>query len=187
MTPQATVCSVNWGAFRESLIPDLDETKFADMYAQTIAYGLFAGSCSDPTNITFSRSQASELIPKTNPFLRKTFQHIAVDLDERVAFWVDELVELLLRSDMEAILKDFGKSAAKQDPVVHFYETFLAEYDPKLRKLRGVYYTPESVVSFIVHSIDNLLKTQFNKPQGFSDKNVMVLDPSVGTATSCTG
>ncbi|MGA9048273.1 MAG: type ISP restriction/modification enzyme [Dehalococcoidia bacterium] len=170
-------------AFRESLIPDLDEAKFADMYAQTITYGLFAGRCSDPSSTSFSRFQASELIPKTNPFLRKTFQHIAVDLDERVAFWVDELVELLLCSDMESILKDFGKGTARKDPVVHFYETFLAEYDPKLRKSRGIYYTPEPVVSYIVRSIDYLLKTHFGKPQGFADKSVLILDPAVGTAT----
>ena len=180
--PSASLVS-QLGAFRESLIPDLDEAKFADMYAQTIAYGLFAGRCSDPTNVTFSRSQASGLIPKTNPFLRKTFQHIAVDLDERVAFWVDELIELLLRSNMEAIMKDFGKYTAKEDPIVHFYETFLSEYDPRLRKSRGVYYTPEPVVSYIVRSTDYLLKRDFNKPQGLTDKSVLVLDPAVGTAT----
>jgi len=170
-------------AFRENLIPDLDEAKFADMYSQTITYGLFAGRCNDTPGVTFSRSQASELIPKTNPFLRKTFQHIAVDLDEHIAFWVDELVELLRRSNIEAIRKDFGKSTAKEDPVVHFYETFLAEYDSKLRKSRGVYYTPEPVVSYIVRSIDYLLKTRFNKPQGLADKSVLILDPAVGTAT----
>lgn len=170
-------------AFRESLIPNLNEVKFADMYAQTITYGLFAGRCSDPTNTSFSRLQAAELIPKTNTFLRKTFQHIAVDLDKRVAFWVDELVELLLLSDIDAILKDFGKSITVKDPIVHFYETFLAEYDPKLKKSRGVYFTPEPVVSYIVSSINCLLKTRFNKPQGLADNSVFILDPAVGTAT----
>jgi predicted helicase len=170
-------------AFRESLIPDLDEAKFADMYAQTITYGLFAGRCSESSSIAFSRLQASDLIPKTNPFLRKTFQHIAIDLDERVAFWVDELVELLRYSDMETILKDFGKRIAKDDPVVDFYETFLAAYDPKLRKLRGVYYTPAPIVSYIVRSVDYVLKKHFNKPQGFADNSVLILDPAVGTAT----
>ena len=84
---------------------------------------------------------------------------------------------------MAAILQDFGKSTAKEDPVVHFYETFLAEYNPALRKARGVYYTPEPVVSYIVRSVDYLLKTRFAKPQGLADKSVLVLDPAVGTAT----
>lgn len=170
-------------AFRENLIPDLDEAKFGDMYAQTITYGLFAAKLQDPLNPDFSRERASNLIPKTNPFLRKTFQHIAVDLDDHVAFWVDELVELLRRSDMETVLKNFGKGTAKEDPVVHFYETFLYQYDAKMRKSRGVYYTPEPVVSYIVRSIDCLLKRDFNKPHGLADKSVLILDPAVGTAT----
>ena len=84
---------------------------------------------------------------------------------------------------MEAILKDFGKRTAKEDLVVHFYETFLTAYDPKVREMRGVYYTPEPVVSYIVRSIDYLLKERFNRPQGLADSNTLILDPAVGTAT----
>jgi predicted helicase len=84
---------------------------------------------------------------------------------------------------MEAVLKNFGKHSGKEDPVVHFYETFLKAYDPKVREMRGVYYTPEPVVSYIVRSIDHLLKTRFNKPQGLADDNTLILDPATGTAT----
>ena len=84
---------------------------------------------------------------------------------------------------MESILKDFGKHIGKEDPVVHFYETFLKEYDEKIREMRGVYYTPEPVVSYIVRSIDRLLKERFGKPQGLADDKTLILDPAVGTAT----
>jgi len=171
-------------AFRDNLIPDLSVEQFADMYAQTIAYGLFAACCTNPTGKDFTRQKAAYLLPKTNPFLRKLFNHIAgPDLDDRIAWLVDDLAQLLAQADMEAILKDFGKRTAKEDPVVHFYETFLAAYDPKVREMRGVYYTPEPVVSYIVRSIDYLLKTHFNKPQGLADDNTLILDPATGTAT----
>jgi predicted helicase len=154
------------------------------MYAQTIAYGLFAARCEEDYSKDFSRQQAAYLIPKTNPFLRKLFNYIAgPELDESITWAVDDLAQILAWADMEAVLKNFGKSTGKSDPVVHFYETFLKEYDPKTREMRGVYYTPLPVVSYIVRSIDHILKTSFNKPQGLADPSVLVLDPAVGTAT----
>ncbi len=171
-------------AFRDNLIPDLSVEQFADMYAQTIAYGLFAARCTAPEDRDFTRQNAAYLLPKTNPFLRKLFNTIAgPDLDDRIAWLVDDLAQVLAQADMEAVLKDFGKRTAKEDPVVHFYETFLTAYDPKVREMRGVYYTPEPVVSYIVRSIDHLLKTRFNRPQGLADSNTLILDPAVGTAT----
>jgi predicted helicase len=171
-------------AFRESLIPDLSTEQFADMYAQTIAYGLFAAKCTNPEGKDFTRQNAAYLLPKTNPFLRKLFNHIAgPDLDDRIAWLVDDLAQVLRQADMEAVLQDFGKRTAKEDPVVHFYETFLKQYDPKVREMRGVYYTPEPVVSYIVRSIDHILKTRFDKAQGLADPSVLILDPAVGTAT----
>ena len=171
-------------AFRDSLIPDLSIEYFADMYAQTIAYGLFAARCTAPENQDFTRRNAAYLLPKTNPFLRKLFNQIAgPDLDDRIAWLVDDLSQLLAQTDMESILKDFGRRSGKEDPVVHFYETFLKAYDPKIREMRGVYYTPEPVVSYIVRSIDHILKTNFNKPQGLADEKTLILDPAVGTAT----
>jgi len=182
--PESGTLHTQFTAFRENLIPDLSTEQFADMYAQTIAYGLFAARCTNPENSHFTRFDAAQNLPKTNPFLRKLFQHIAgYDLDDRIAWLVDELAQVLKQADMEAVLKDFGKRTAKEDPVVHFYETFLREYDPKVRETRGVYYTPEPVVSYIVRSIDHVLKTRFNKPQGLADPSVLILDPAVGTAT----
>jgi predicted helicase len=171
-------------AFRDNLIPDLSVEYFADMYAQTIAYGLFAARCTAPDKKDFTRQNAAYLLPKTNPFLRKLFNHIAgPELDDRIAWLVDDLAQVLTQADMEAVLKDFGKHMGKSDPVVHFYETFLKAYDPKVREMRGVYYTPEPVVSYIVRSIDHLLKDRFGKPQGLADDKTLILDPAVGTAT----
>jgi hypothetical protein len=187
--------------FRQVLLPDLTYEQFADMYAQTICYGLFAARCNEKPGTTFTREHAAYDIPKTNPFLRKMFGYIAgPDLDERIVWAVDDLAELLNRSDMAAILKDFGKRTRQEDPVVHFYETFLAQYDPKLRELRGVYYTPEPVVSYIVRSVDQLLKRDFDLPDGLADTTTLkatssdgnyslathklqILDPATGTGT----
>jgi len=175
----------NWlAAFRGTLIPDLVEAQFADMFAQTLAYGLFAARVHTPLNKEFSREMAAYNLPKTNPFLRKLFSEIAgVDMPETIDWAVDDIVELLKHADMSEVLKDFGKGKGKEDPIVHFYETFLAAYDPKMREVRGVYYTPEPVVSYIVRSIDHLLKTRFNRPKGLADENTLILDPATGTAT----
>jgi len=175
----------NWlAAFRETLIPDLTEIEFADMFAQTLAYGLFAARIHAPANREFSREMAAFRLPKTNPFLRKLFAEIAgVDMPDTVAWAVEDLVNLLRHADMAEILRDFGKGKGKEDPVVHFYETFLAAYDPKVRDQRGVRYTPEPVVQYIVRSVDWLLQTRFNRPQGLADENTFILDPAVGTAT----
>jgi len=171
-------------AFRKTLIPNLREESFADLYSQTIAYGLFAARCNKPDEKDFTREHASFLLPKTNPFLRKLFNHIAgPDLDDRIAWLVDDLAQLLASSDIGQILKDFGVRTRKEDPVVHFYETFLAEYDRKLRKSKGVYYTPEPVVSFIVRSLDYILEKEFRRPQGLSDTKTYILDPACGTGT----
>jgi hypothetical protein len=175
----------NWlAAFREVLLPDLDEKQFADMFAQTLAYGLFAAKVHSGSGKAFSREMAAFNLPKTNPFLRKLFSEIAgVDMPDTIDWAVDDIVELLKHADLGEILKDFGKGKGKEDPVVHFYETFLAAYDPKMRELRGVYYTPEPVVSYIVRSIDHLLKTRFNRPKGLADENTLILDPACGTGT----
>jgi len=175
----------NWlAAFREVLLPDLDEKQFADMFAQTLAYGLFAAKVHSGSGKAFSREMAAFNLPKTNPFLRKLFSEIAgVDMPDTIDWAVDDIVELLKHADLGEILKDFGKGQGKEDPVVHFYETFLAAYDPKMRELRGVYYTPEAVVSYIVRSLDHLLKTRFSRPKGLADENTLILDPACGTGT----
>ncbi len=198
-------------AFKEILIHDITPKAFADVYAQTIAYGMFAARLHDATLPTFSRQEAAELIPKSNPFLRKLFGYIAgPDLDDRIKWIVDSLVDIFLACNVEEILKDYGKSTKMENPIIHFYETFLSEYDPKLRKARGVWYTPAPVVNFIVRAVDDILKTEFHLPQGLADTSktkitlntqnfnkkkqkyetveqevhkVQILDPATGTGT----
>jgi len=198
-------------AFKDILIHDIKPKEFADIYAQTIAYGMFAARLHDPTLPTFSRQEAAELIPKTNPFLRKLFQYIAgYDLDMRLVWIVDGLAEIFRATDVAALLKNFGNSTKTNDPIIHFYETFLTEYDPALRKARGVWYTPEPVVNFIVRAVDDILKTEFSLKDGLADTSkvkikldtqnfdkktgkhkqiekevhkVQILDPATGTGT----
>jgi len=171
-------------AFKKTLIPDLDEGRFADMYAQTLAYGLFAARVECPEGKTFTRHEAAGLIPHTNPFLQKMFHEITgPDIDDRLAPEVDYLAEVLNAAKIEDITKDFAHRKGREDPVVHFYEDFLAAYDPKMRERRGVYYTPEPVVSYIVRSVDEILKKDFKKPLGLADDEVFVLDPACGTGS----
>jgi predicted helicase len=171
-------------AFQQMLIHDIDNKSFSDIYSQTIAYGMFAARYHDPTLPTFSREEAATLIPKSNPFLRKLFQDIAgYDLDNRLAWIVDELVNIFLASDVALIMKNFGRSTKQEDPVVHFYETFLGEYNPSLRKARGVWYTPQPVVNFIVRAVDDILKTEFNLPQGLADTSKTKIKQKAVTQT----
>ncbi|MBM3474001.1 MAG: hypothetical protein FJX75_12090 [Armatimonadetes bacterium] len=171
-------------AFREVLVPGLSEDDFADMYAQTIAYGLFAARCNHRGPEAFTRQAAAWDLPKTNPFLQKLFNEIAgPSLDARIAWIVDDLARLLAVASMDSVMQDFTSRTGREDPVVHFYETFLREYDPKLREVRGVYYTPEPVVSYIVRSVDHILKTEFDLPDGLADERVFILDPACGTGT----
>ncbi len=157
-------------AFKEVLMHNMDEAQFADVYAQTIAYGLFTARLHDKTQSDFSRGEALTLIPKTNPFLQKLFQYVAgADLDTGIAWIVDALCEVFHAADLGLILKDFGSTTGRKDPILHFYETFLAEYNPTLREVRGVYYTPEPVVQFIVRAVDDVLKDHFGLKDGLAD------------------
>jgi len=199
-------------AFKKILIHDITPQGFADVYAQTIAYGMFAARLHDSTLPTFGRQEAAELIPKTNPFLRKLFGYIAgPDIDDRIKWVVDSLADIFQAANVDEILHNYGKSTKMEDPIIHFYETFLSEYDPKLRKSRGVWYTPQPVVNFIVRAVDDILKTEFNLTQGLADTSktnitlktqttdnrtatgyksiskevhkVQILDPATGTGT----
>jgi hypothetical protein len=125
-------------AFKQILIHDITPKGFADVYAQTIVYGLFAARYHDPIWPLLADKKPTELIPKSNPFLRKLFGYIAgPDLDDRIKWIVDDLVNIFLACNVEEILKNYGKATKIEDPIIHFYETFLSEYDPKLRKARG--------------------------------------------------
>jgi len=169
-TQESSTIKGQYESFKEILIHDLTPKGFADIYAQTLAYGMFAARLHDTTLDDFSRQEAAELIPKTNPFLRKLFQYVAgYDIDERIKTTVDNLAEVFRATNVEALLQNLGKSTHNNDPIIHFYETFLAEYDPKLRKARGVWYTPAPVVNFIVRAVDDLLKSDFGLKDGLAD------------------
>lgn len=201
-----------YNAFKDILIHDIKLGEFADIYAQTIAYGMFAARLHDTTLADFTRKEAAELIPKSNPFLRKLFQYIAgFDLDDRLVWIVDTLADVFRATDVNAILKNFGKGTQMSDPIIHFYETFLSEYNPALRKSRGVWYTPAPVVNFIVRAVDDILKGEFKLKDGLANTEtteieiktqnkdartkdnlkkgrvtvhkVQILDPATGTGT----
>jgi len=161
---------LQYETFKGYLITDLDPKGFSDMYAQTLAYGMFAARLHDDTLEDFSRQEAAELIPKSNPFLRKFFEDIAgANIDMRIVRTVDNLAAVFNATDINELLKNFGQSTQANDPIIHFYETFLSEYDSKLRKARGVWYTPEPVVKFMVRAVDDILKTEFGLSRGIAD------------------
>ena len=200
---QDTSLEDQYKAFKSILIHDLTHEQFADIYAQTIAYGLFGARFYDTTPQDFSRQEAQYLVPKSNPFLRKLFNYISgADLDSRIAWLVDSLAEIFNYTDIKFLIKNLEDKEGGQDPIIHFYETFLAEYDPKLRKGRGVYYTPAPVVRFIVRAVDDILQKEFKLEGGLSDTSktqvpisiqgkkvkkefhrVQILDPATGTGT----
>ena len=156
--------------FQEHLIKNISNADFADIYAQTITYGMFAARLQNPTTKSFTRRDAADLIPKSNPFLRGLFQYIGVhDLDSRFSWIVDDLAEAFRATDMYAIMGDLGD----KDPIIHFYEYFLIEYNPSLRKNKGVYYTPNEIVNFIVKAVDDILIQDFNLPLGLADNSLV--------------
>lgn len=196
-------------SFRSLLIEDMPPRDFSDVYAQTVTYGLFAARFNDPTLENFSRQEAAELIPRTNPFLRRLFGHIAgPDVDSRILWVLDELVEIFKSCDLKKILGDFDRADWADDPIIHFYEDFLAIYDRQLRKDRGVWYTPQPVVQYIVGAVDRILQSHFGLSKGLADPTkitveqertdqlrggkrkvqvpyhqVQILDPATGTGT----
>ena len=187
-TGTATDLIGQYEAFKANLIHDITVEEFADVYAETIAYGLFAARLHDETPDSFTRGEALDLLPKTNPFLRELFIYIAgPNLDERLRGVIDELCNVFCATDMERVLRNFGKITARQDPFLHFYENFLAEYNPAKRKARGVWYTPEPVVNFIVRAVDEVLKSEFGLPDGLADTSKITIDWDTGQNSPKTG
>ncbi len=183
---------------KKLLVHELSVDAFSDMYAQTLVYGLFVARFYDESQNSFTRQEARDLIPKSNPFLRDFFDHIVgPNFDKRLEYIVDELCEVFSHADVQELMKEyfkddlFGDTHQGPDPVIHFYEDFLKEYDSELRKKMGAYYTPQPVVHFITRSVDYLLKNKFGIIEGLADtskseKNVhrvQILDPAVGTGT----
>lgn len=161
-----------YSLMKSLLVHDLTKEQFADLYAQTLVYGLFTARYNDDTPETFDRREALENIPKTNPFLRQFFNHIAgADFDARLRFIIDELCEVFEISDTRALVKHQATKFAvedEQDLTIHFYEDFLKEYDPIMRQRMGVYYTPLPVVKYIVRSVDRILKNEFGIEKGLA-------------------
>ena len=169
-------------AFQEYLIGGLTLENFADLYAQTITYGLFAARVRSKGE--FTRRAAFDAIPHTIGILRDLFRFISLgDLPQSLEWIVDDIAEVLSVADVGEILHRFFHEGKGADPIVHFYETFLKEYDPKERERRGVYYTPEPVVSYIVRSLHQILKEKFGKADGLAADGVTLLDPAAGTMT----
>jgi len=169
-------------AFRKYLISGLSKEEFEDLYSQTITYGLFAARTRSENG--FNRKLAYDSIPHTIGILRDVFKFVSLgDLPQQMEWIIDDISEVLAVTDVKNILHQYFHEGRGKDPIVHFYETFLAEYDPAMREKRGVYYTPEPVVSYIVHSLHNILKEHFNRAHGFASDSVTVLDPAAGTLT----
>ena len=161
-------------AFKQILLHDLTDHTFADMYAQTIAYGLFVARLNDTTLDDFTRQEARELVSKNNPFLRQLFDYISgANLDDNLVWIVDDLVEIFRAVDLNKLLRNYGRTTQMSDPFLHFYETFLESYDKVNKEKRGVYYTPQPVVKFIVSAVDSILKTEFNLPHGLADNTTI--------------
>ena len=156
-------------AFKEVLIHDITNERFANIYAQTIAYGLFTARFFDESLEDFSREESYNLIPKSNPFLRQLFKYVAIDIEDEIEWSVNELCEVFRLCNLPEILANFGKKAGRTDPIIHFYEDFLKEFDPEIRKSRGVFYTPEAIVNFIVRGVDEILKKEFLINDGIAD------------------
>ncbi len=168
-------------AFKEHLIHDITIEDFADIYAETIAYGMFAARLHDTSLDSFSRQEALELLPKSNPFLRSLFSYIAgPNLDESIRWIIDDLARVFQAANVKKLMEGFGKLTGQSDPFLHFYETFLAAYIPAKRKARGVWYTPEPVVNFIVRAVDEVLQTEFGLPDGLADTSKVVIDWDTG-------
>jgi len=173
--------------FKKLLLLDIDNDKFADMYSQTIAYGLFTakiGHAQNPGQFAFNRTTASIYISDRIPFLKGLFDLVlGTDSVSKIHKSIENLIDLFNTIDMTNILENFGQETRTEDPVIHFYETFLAAYESSLRKSRGVYYTPEPVVNFIVRSVDNILDKVFDLEYGLGNRKVTILDPATGTGT----
>ena len=202
--------------FRDTLVHDMTEQEFADMYSQTVVYGLFSARCMDNSLEDFDAEEAIECIPNTNPFLKGLLQECFGSKNSKSKLSFDELeinniIDLLLHTKTDAIITDFNRQTGdgKEDPVIHFYEEFLSEYDEAQRVKRGVYYTPQSVVNFIVRAVDDILKLKFEIKNGLASTEtkkikymreskrrlhvmvedekdvptIQILDPATGTGT----
>lgn len=169
-------------AFSDYLLTNLTKQQFADLYSQTITYGMFAARTR--TQGTFTRETAFNNIPNTIGILRDIFRYISLEEPPKQIEWiVDDIAEILSVTNTQELLEAYYREGKGRDPIIHFYETFLANYDPEIRERRGVYYTIEPVVIYIIRAIHSILKSHFGLADGLADENVKLLDPAGGTLT----
>ncbi|WP_026615474.1 type ISP restriction/modification enzyme [Ensifer aridi] len=171
-------------SFKQVLLHQVTSEEFSDIYAETLAYGLFTARLHDDTPETFSREEAYKLIPRNNPFLRELFTYVGTKLDERAEWIVDELCDVFRATDVKAMLPTFNRGTGRSDPFLHFYETFLGAYNPEKKESRGVWYTPESVVQFIVRAIDDVLIDEFKLARGLADTSTVTIKVDAQAATT---
>ncbi|WP_232259945.1 N-6 DNA methylase [Helicobacter pylori] len=171
--------------FKEYLYEELSFEDFSDAFAQTLTYSLFIAKLNHPfEKIDLNNVRSS--IPKNFAVIREMADFLKkLDAIQEIQWLLDEILSLINHVDMDSIIKDLNDD---KDPYLHFYETFLSAYDPKLREKKGVYYTPDSVVKFIINALDSLLKTHFkDAPLGLKsaldNENIKLLDFATGTGT----
>ncbi len=189
-----------FNTFKETLYKELSYEEFCDSFAQTLTYSLFLAKLNNDTAKEIDLNNAKKFIPKSFPLIRSMsgFLDDSFENLENIKWLLEEIINIINHIDITSIIKELNKTGEKdlfnrptilsthKDPYLHFYETFLASYDPKLREVRGVYYTPAPVVIFIINVIDEILKQDFNHKKGLSealDKNITLLDFATGTGT----
>ncbi|EKD6808503.1 DNA methyltransferase [Campylobacter jejuni] len=189
-----------FNTFKETLYKELSYEEFCDSFAQTLTYSLFLAKLNNDTAKEIDLNNAKKFIPKSFPLIRSMsgFLDDSFENLENIKWLLEEIINIINHIDITSIIKELNKTGEKdlfnrptilsthKDPYLHFYETFLASYDPKLREVRGVYYTPAPVVIFIINAIDEILKQDFNHKKGLSealDKNITLLDFATGTGT----
>ncbi len=171
--------------FKEYLYEELSFEDFSDAFAQTLTYSLFIAKLNHPfEKINLDNVRSS--IPKNFAVIREMADFLKkLDAIKEIQWLLNEILSLINHVDMDSIIKDLNDD---KDPYLHFYETFLSAYDPKLREKKGVYYTPDSVVKFIINALDSLLKAHFkDAPLGLKsaldNENIKLLDFATGTGT----
>lgn len=169
-------------SFKKMLINNLSLKQFADLFAQTLTYGIFAARTR--SEVDFSSKRIYEQIPSSLGILKSILEVTSLGkTPPKIAVWIEDIVDILQNTEIRKIMERFYTQGKGSDPIVHFYESFLSEYDPKLRESRGVYYTPEPVVGYIVRAIHSLLKSHFGMADGLASEEVTILDPAAGTLT----
>ena len=189
----------HYNVFSRGIMWTRGKDEFVKFYAETITYVLFAARMNASDEVEFTRLNAGNSLPENNPFLRQMFHFISSrDLDKDIDWIIDDLVDLLSVCEVSKLMNKFTKVKGKEDPFLHFYETFLEAYDPDRRKEKGVYYTPQQAVRFIVQAVDQILQDELGIKEGLADistipgkkcksgkplHKVRVLDPATGTGT----